>query len=171
DKVLKGDQLRKYQQLSKNILLTNYIEWILVRDGKPVMREQLCYRYDLENRKAKLNKDRVQAVVHLVQKFFEAELERISSAKKLAEALAVRAKMLKAYLREELLRQEREHQEGRLYELYKSFRDFVFHELQLDQFADAFTQNLVYGLFLARLNADTKEKEINLYNAIKYIPT
>ncbi|HAO47148.1 MAG TPA: N-6 DNA methylase [Ferruginibacter sp.] len=171
DKTLKGDQLKKYQQLSGNILLTNYIEWILVRDGKPVMRESLCYRYDLENKKSKLSKERVQAVALLIQKFFDAQPEVISSAKKLAEALAIRAKMLKGYLLEELIRQEKEHQEGRLYELYKSFRDYVFHELELEQFADAFTQNLVYGLFLARLNADTKEKEINLYNAIKYIPT
>jgi hypothetical protein len=171
DKVLKGEQLKKYQQLSGNILLTNYIEWILVRDGKPVMREQLCYRYDLENTKSKLNNDRVKAVALLIQKFFDAQPEVINSAKKLAEALALRAKLLKGYLLEELMRQEKEHQEGRLYELYKSFRDYVFHELELEQFADAFTQNLVYGLFLARLNAGTKEKEINLYNAIKYIPT
>lgn len=171
DKVLKSDQLKKYLQLSGNILLTNYIDWILVRDGKPVMRESLCYRYDLENKKSRLSTERAKAVTQLIQKFFDSQPETISSAKKLAEALAVRAKLLKGYLLEELIRQEKEHHEGRLYELYKSFRDYVFHELELEQFADAFTQNLVYGLFLARLNAGAKEKEINLYNAIKYIPT
>ena len=53
---------------------------------------------------------------------------------------------------EELIRQEHEHKEGRLYGLYDVFREQVFHELTLKEFADAFAQMLAYGLFLARLN-------------------
>ena len=66
------------------------------------------------------------------------------------------AELLRDYLGEELVRQEREHQEGRLFGLYKIFRDQVFHELTLKEFADAFAQMLAYGLFLARLNSDSK---------------
>ena len=47
------------------------------------------------------------------------------------------------------MRQEREHTEGRLLRAVQVFRDQVFHELTLKEFADAFAQMLAYGLFLA----------------------
>ena len=50
-------------------------------------------------------------------------------SQQLALALATRSKLLRDYLGEELVRQEREHKEGRLYGLYEVFRDQVFHEL------------------------------------------
>ena len=66
------------------------------------------------------------------------------------------------------MRQEREHKEGRLYGLFQIFRDQVFHELTLKEFADAFAQMLAYGLFLARLNSDSQP--ITLHNAREYVP-
>ena len=75
---------------------------------------------------------------------------------------------MKDFLLEELKRQEQEHTEGRLYQLYETFKSYIFHELTVDEFADAFAQNLVYGLFLAKLNADVQT--VNLYNAKKFIP-
>ena len=58
--------------------------------------------------------------------------------------------------------------EGRLFGLYKTFRDQVFHELTLKEFADAFAQMLAYGLFLARLNADEKTKSRSATRAITF---
>ncbi len=80
-----------------------------------------------------------------------------------------RRKLLKDFLLDELQRQEKEHNEGRLYQLFETFKSFVFHELTIEEFADAFAQNLAYGLFLATLNADNQS--VNLYNAKKFIPT
>jgi type I restriction-modification system DNA methylase subunit len=57
---------------------------------------------------------------------------------------------------------------GRLYGLYQIFRDQVFHELKLAEFADAFAQMLSYGLFLAKLNSDIKE--VTLTNARQFVP-
>jgi hypothetical protein len=81
-KVLKSDQMKRYQALSDNILLTDYLEWIWIRKGSK-QTEALCHETDLENPKFRLR-----------------------------DALG-----------EELVRQEREHQQGRLYGLYKTFRD------------------------------------------------
>ncbi|MFA5782173.1 MAG: type ISP restriction/modification enzyme, partial [Bacteroidales bacterium] len=169
DKILKSDQIKKYQALSDNILLTNYIDWIWIKEGKIQQRETLCFLTDIENKKAKLDKAKVTAVEKLIKSFFSQAPKEIADAKKLAQALAIRAKLLKDFLLDELKRQEQEHTEGRLYQLYETFRTFVFHELTTSEFSDAFAQNLVYGLFLAKLNADIQT--INLYNAKKYIPT
>ncbi len=169
DKILKSDQIKKYQSLSDNILITNYIEWIWIKEGKIQQRETLCFLTDIENKKAKLDSTKVSIVEKLIKSFLSQAPKEIADAKLLAEALAVRAKLLKDFLLDELKRQEIEHTEGRLYQLYETFKSFVFHELTVSEFSDAFSQNLVYGLFLAKLNADVKP--INLNNAWDYIPS
>ena len=58
--------------------------------------------------------------------------------------------------------------EGRLYGLFQIFRDQVFHELTLKEFADALAQMLAYGLFLARLNSGFNQ--VTLHNAREYVP-
>jgi len=67
-----------------------------------------------------------------------------------------------------LRRQENHHTEGRLHGLYQIFRDQVFHELTLAEFADAFAQMLAYGLFLAKLNSNGEM--ITLANARHFVP-
>ncbi len=169
DKILKSEQIKKYQSLSDNILITNYIEWIWIKEGKIQQRETLCFLTDIEDKKAKLCSTKVSSVEKLIKSFLSQAPKKIADAKLLAEALAARAKLLKDFLLDELKRQEVEHTEGRLYQLYETFKSFVFHELSVSEFSDAFSQNLVYGLFLAKLNADVKP--VNLNNAWDYIPS
>lgn len=129
----------------------------------------LCFKNEIENKKANLDPSKVEAVEKLIKNFFSQTPKLIGDAKKLAEALAVRAKLLKEFLLDELNRQKTEHTEGRLYQLYETFKKFIFNDLTIDEFSDAFAQNLVYGLFLAKLNADTKKIDLN--NAWDYIPS
>lgn len=169
DGTIKSDQIKKYQSLSDNILLTNYIDWIWIKEGRVQKRETLCLLTDIEDKRAKLDKIKADAVEKLIRSFLSQAPKEIADAKKLAQALAVRAKLLKDFLLDELKRQKVEHTEGRLYQLFETFKTFVFHELEVEEFADAFAQNLVYGLFLAKLNADVDK--VDLYNAKKYIPS
>jgi predicted helicase len=104
----------------------------------------------------------------LLQAFFSTPPEGIGRSQQLALALATRSKLLHDYLGEELVRQERDHKQGRLYGLFQIFRDQVFHELTLNEFADAFAQMLAYGLFLARLNSDSEP--VTLHNAREHVP-
>lgn len=168
DKIIKSDQIKKYQALSDNILITNYIDWIWIKGSETQKRETLCFLNDIENKKAKLDKHKVEAVEKLIKSFLSQPPKEIADAKKLAEELAIRAKLLKDFLLDELKRQQEENTDGRLFQLYETFRSFVFHELSISEFSDAFAQTLVYGLFLAKLNADTNI--VSLYNAKKYIP-
>ena len=167
DKVLKSDQIKRYKSLSQNIIVTDYLHFIWInKDG--IQRESLCHATDLESPKFRLRDDRVVAVRKLLEGFFSTAPEGIGRAQQLALALATRSKLLRDYLGEELVRQEREHKEGRLYGLFQIFRDQIFHELTLKEFADAFAQMLAYGLFLARLNSDSHA--ITLHNAREYVP-
>jgi predicted helicase len=167
-KVLKSDQITKYKSLSDNIMLTDYLQFIRINKYGAPQSERLCDQTDLENPKFQLREDRAAAVGKILQGFFSTAPEGIGRAQQLAMALATRSKLLRDYLGEELVRQEREHKEGRLYGLFQIFRDQVFHELELKEFADAFAQMLAYGLFLARLNSNSQP--ITLHNAREYVP-
>ena len=101
DKILKTDQIKKYQALSDNILLTNYIDWIWIKEGKIQQREALCFLTDIEDKRKKLDPVKVKAVEKLIQSFFSQAPKEIADAKKLAEALAIRAKLLKDFLLDE----------------------------------------------------------------------
>ncbi len=129
----------------------------------------LCHDTDLEDRRFRPREERIKAVAELLDGFFSTAPEGIGKSQQLALALATRSRLLRDYLGEELVRQEREHTEGRLFGLYQIFRDQVFHELKLAEFADAFAQMLAYGLFLARLNAGANER-ITLQNAREHVP-
>ncbi|MGH6858077.1 MAG: type ISP restriction/modification enzyme, partial [Methylocella sp.] len=112
--------------------------------------------------------DRVKGVSDLLRGFFSTAPEGIGQSQKLALELAKRSQFLRDFLDTELRRQEKEHTEGRLYGLYQVFRDQVFHELTLAEFADAFAQMLAYGLFLAKLNSN--REFITLRNARQFVP-
>lgn len=168
DKVLKTDQIEKYKKLSENLILTNYIEWIWIKEGVINKRAILCNISDIENKKFKPDDDKIQAVLKLIKDFFSQPPIGISDSEKLADALAIRAKHLKEFLLDDLQNQEKNERSGKLTGLYETFRDYVFDKLTLSEFSDAFSQTLVYGLFIAKLNADTET--VTLYNAKKYIP-
>jgi len=167
DKVLKSDQITRYRSLSDNILLTDYLHFIWI-NKEDIQRETLCHATDLETPRYVLREDRVAAVGKLLDGFFSTPPEGIDKAEQLALALATRSRLLRDYLDEELARQHREHKEERLYGLFEAFRTQVFHELTLNEFADAFAQTLAYGLFLAKLNAGNKQ--VDLHNVKQFIP-
>ncbi|HKQ45202.1 MAG TPA: type ISP restriction/modification enzyme [Rhizomicrobium sp.] len=169
DKVRKSDQIKKYQSLSQNIILTDYLRFIWIGKDGVLADEFLCRESNLEDRKFRLREDRIAAVSKLLQGFFSSAPEGIGRAQQLALALATRSRLLRDYLDEELIRQEKVHQEGRLYGLFQTFRDQIFHDLTVAEFADAFAQMLAYGLFLARLNAGERET-ITLNNAREHVP-
>ena len=170
DRVLKSDQIAKYQRLSGNLILTDYLEWIWLRDGKILKRETLCYPSDAGNRKARLNLDKAEKVAKLIAGFLSVPPAKLGNTNTLSRALAVRCHDLQDFLLEELKRQEKEHQEGPLYGLYVVFKEEVFQELRIEEFADAFAQTLGYGLFLAKLNAGEKAT-VTLRNAKQHIST
>ncbi|OPY82516.1 MAG: N-6 DNA Methylase [Syntrophorhabdus sp. PtaU1.Bin153] len=170
DQVLKSEQIAKYKRLSNNLILTNYLEWIWLKDGVVAGRETLAYRSDVGYHKAHLDPDKAGKVGKLIGNFLSTAPKGVSRVDVLALSLATRCHDLREFLTEELIRQEKEHQEGRLFGLFNVFKKDVFHELTLAGFADAFAQMLGYGLFLARINSGSNTP-VTLINAKQYIPT
>lgn len=167
--VLESEQIERYKKLSDNILLTNYLDWIWIKNSKIQRRVSLCSLNELLQTKHHIAQDKEQQVKELIQNYLSTAPQGVDSPKTLAKALGQRGQLLKTYLYDELNRQEREDKKGKLWGLYSTFRQMVDHELKLDDFTDTFAQMLVYGLFMARLNSESNK--IDLFNVEKYIPT
>ncbi len=167
-KVAKSDQIKKYLELSPNILLTDYLDWWwITADGTQDAR--LATPSEQEGKTIHLRPERAAEVARLLQGFLSQPPRKIGTAKALAEALATRSQLLRDYLGEELVRQERARAGGVLMGLFTAFRKQVSHEITLREFADAFAQTLAYGLFLAKLNAKPTDT-ITLLNAKQHVP-
>ncbi|MFA6965545.1 type ISP restriction/modification enzyme [Bosea sp. (in: a-proteobacteria)] len=170
DRVLKSAQITKYRSLSGNIIVTDYLQFIRIDEtGKVLQREVLAFASDLESRTVRVDPQKAAAVAGLLTAFFAVPPQGLQRAQQLALALATRARLLRDFLDAELVRQHKAKDEGRLHALFSVFRDQVFRELTVKDFADAFAQMLAYGLFLAKLNAPDGEI-IRLDTVRRFIP-
>jgi predicted helicase len=169
DKIRKSSQIKGYLQLSPNILLTDYLRFVWIKNGEVQADVQLTTLSAIEGKPAPLDPTCVKELSDLLRGFLNVSPVGIGAAKELAVELATRCRLLRDFMVEELIRQQKEEKQGRLNSLYQSFKTQVFSDLKLKEFADAYAQTLGYGLFLAKFNAAATDK-IDLYNAKKFVP-
>ncbi len=170
DSVIKSDQIKKYIELSDNLLVTNYLEFIWIRKGIIELREKICTS---ENLAVFKNLSGLEATENLINQFLKETPTGINNSKALAHALATRTKILKDFLRVTIQTQIDNNAQSPLTGLLSTFQTSISSELTVSEFSDAFAQMLSYGIFLAKLNADNgvaTEHALSLRNAKYYIP-
>lgn len=154
--ILKTPQIKKYLALNSNLLVTDYLNFIWLKGETEVRRVQLeeATAPQLEN---------------LIKDFYRETPQGISTAKELAKALAIRTKFLKDSLQELLENQITYQSTLKLVGLYQYFKNIISENFTTHQFSDAFAQTLSYSLFLAKLNAEGKNLDLqNIRNFISY---
>jgi len=144
DKIEESDQLKRYHRTFPNVILTNFFEFRLYRNGKlidnvqigrPLIAKQLKLVPPVEN------KDKF---FDLLNKFFTFSLPRTYTPKTLAEALACRTHYLRRQVLFELNRSN-----GKLIGFYEAFQQHLIAGLTKEDFADMYAQTITYGLFAA----------------------
>ena len=146
EKLLRGEQLKKYSALSPNILLTDSWRFILMQGGVAI--------------KSGEGKGEVVEILH---RFFSHPPLSIGDAQDLAQKLALRCKWIKEELTTTL--QGKRCPEP-LANLLTTFRKEISPEMDTAEFADALAQTMVYGALLARLNTYHTIKDIYIENLI-----
>ena len=174
-RLTRSKQIVKYQNLSQNILLTDYISWLWLGDeNKGKTPTVLCTLAEFDDKRFQPSLASLDRTAQQLEKFFSTPPKGIKQASELAEGLATRCKYLKEELRKTLHQQEKSRLKNRLFGLYKAFQKQISEQLQLDEFVDAYAQMIGYGLLLARLQAykkGSKENElVTLDNAQKFFP-
>lgn len=167
DKVLKSKQLKKYLTITHNLILTNYAEFLLIKNQAVVDRDNLFYLTDLETKSATLRHGNIQLITELFRKFFFSEPLKIGEAKLLAIHLAERGRIVKEFILEILKESSGDPFSQKVAGLYQVFKDTLVSDLSEEEFADAYAQTVLYGFFLAFLQSN---KRISIDDTSRLIP-
>ncbi len=169
DYIEDSEQLKRYKATFPNVILTNFYEYRLYRDGKriaqamigrPLIAKQLLTTPPVEN---------VAQFKELLDLFFSFSLPRVHTARSLAVELAKRTR----FLRDEVIAVEMQENGSKghrqIVGFYEAFRKYLIATLTERQFADLYAQTITYGLFTARTRVPLEQDEFNRRLAFDYI--
>ncbi len=157
------EQLQRYRGSLPNLILTNFLEFYLFRNGKIINEVHLANPVFLKLGKQPVPEN-IDKLNELIDQFFSFSVPETYTAKALATELAKRTRFLSSLILEQLS-EDTEAISG----IYKTFKEELIESLTEESFADMYAQTISYGLFSARIWA--KEEEFSGATAYKYIPS
>ena len=158
DYIENSEQMQRYRTTFPNLILTNFYEFRLYRNGecvdklllaRPVIQTLLYEIPPLEQ---------PEQLVALLGRFFSFSLPRLFTAETLAVELAKRTR----FLREEVIVQqlaEEKDAPGALTGFYEAFKQYLIGDLTEENFADLYAQTITYGLFAANLPGEIQSAQ------------
>ena len=180
ESLIDSPQMKKYLEITNNLVLTNYIDFILFKNGSVVKNTSIASKLDLKQAKPKAKNEK--EIIDIFKSFFLSSTEQIKSTKKLSVELAKRTRILRDLILEELsesmLNPEYKDHDPSGHKMKNPFNKFylIFEKalvkgLTLEDFADMYAEIIGFGLLFFRLSKDILlTKENILSNIPHYIP-
>jgi predicted helicase len=169
DEVQETEQIKRYNEIFHNFILTNFLEFRFYRFGQKVDTVFIGRQHTMVSLTAKPVPENHEKYQELFKTFFHFTLPCNLNAKTLAEALAIRTRFIRDWVvMEELDRapgndEETNHITG----FYNAFKTYLIHGINKEEFADLYSQTLTFGLFIA---ATRRTKRLKRENAVRFIP-
>jgi hypothetical protein len=154
DHIQGSEQLKRYRHTFPNLILTNFFEFRLYRNGDLIDSAQIGRPFIVHKLKTIPPVEKDREFLNLLEQFFAFSLPRTYTAKSLAVELAKRTRFLKDQVIAEELREESEKGTGFILGFYEAFQKYLIGTLTKDAFADLYAQTITYGLFAARTRAE-----------------
>jgi type I restriction-modification system DNA methylase subunit len=148
------DQLKRYLKTFPNLILTNFFEFCLYRDGHLIDKVQIARPYVIHKLGTIPPVEKEQEFFNLLEHFFSFSLPKTFTAKTLAIELAKRTRFLKEQVIIEELKEEEREGKGFILGFYEAFQKFLIQGLTKEEFADLYSQTITYGLFAARTRTE-----------------
>jgi len=161
------EQLKRYINTFPNIILTNFLDFRLYRNGTlidSVRIGEAFIIYQLGQIPPVENEAKFFA---FLDRFLSYSLPKVYDARSLAIELAKRTRFLRDEVVTQELREEGSSGKTNLSGFYEAFRKFLIAGLSQEEFADLYSQTITYGLFAARTRSEDK---FNRKLAYDYIP-
>lgn len=166
DKVLQSKQMEKYIESINNIILTDYARFMLIRNGEKVIDFNFFSVLDLKKTGYFPTDEKIGQLIELVDVFFSYKRLPIRSAEDLAKELALKAKLLKDILKEQLTedikREKSEKTPSPIHDFYLGIKSLI-KDINIEDSADAYAQTVTFALFLARKNSSNGIERISAY--------
>jgi len=161
-----SEQLKRYRHTFPNLILTNFFEFRLYRNGTLIDKVLIGRPFIVHKLKTIPPVEKESDFLDLLEKFFSFSLPKVYNAKTLAIELAKRTRFLKdEVIAEDLI--EEGTGKGFISGFYEAFRRYLISGLSKEEFEDLYSQTITYGLFAARTRS---EKGFNRKLAYDNIP-
>ncbi|MHB9013943.1 MAG: type ISP restriction/modification enzyme [Ignavibacteriaceae bacterium] len=163
DRIEDSEQLGRYLSTFPNVILTNFTEFRLYRNGERVEKISIARPFVIKKLFTVPPLENEDKLFELLQRFLDFSLPKTYTAKTLAVELAKRTKFLK----DEVVSEELKSGTKSIHGFYEAFKEFLIAGINENEFADLYSQTITYGLFAARLRAG---EEFNRKLAFSFIP-
>ncbi len=172
DKEIRGEQIKKYSEGAiPNIILTDYMRFILIRNQEPILDIILFDKDDLTRGKKIFSGDSIKRFNQLIGTFLDYKLPTIKNPTELALELSKRAKLLRdlvqEQLEEDLFKSKNNESVTSIYDFYEAFKELI-KEANVSDCVDAYSQTITYGLFLSKIGS---HDGLSRDSAVTYIPS
>jgi predicted helicase len=166
DDIETSAQLKRYISTFPNLILTNFYEFRLYRNGQRVANVLLARPYIPQKLKTIPPAEHTDEFLALLERFFQFSLPTKFTAESLAKELATRTRFLRDQVIKEELRETSNAGAKKILGFYEAFQKHLIFNLKPDEFADLYAQTITYGLFAARTRANGAFNRILAYDLI-----
>lgn len=174
DKLINSNQIKKYAKTSDNIIITNYREFILLQKRKNTSELEEIKRIKILTDDLSISphiETEIQDFENLILDFFKYEYQSIKTKKQLIEVLSKQSFYLSQKLREKIEHpKENQHFYKVINRLFKNYSQTLHYTYSKADFCDIYSQSLVYGLFISRLEDPKLIFDEIKNNYVNYIP-
>lgn len=146
------EQFNRYKNSLDHILFTDYLDFHLYEFGEFVDSVRIA---EVRGDKVVVIQPNVTKFLEMVDSFSGALPQKITSAKKLAQMMAAKAKLLAETIYKTL--ENDTEKTGELAGQWNAFKNILIHDLTEKAFADIYAQTIAYGMFAARLHDKTPD--------------
>ncbi len=150
------EQFDRYKKYLENLIITNYLDFHFFKNGELVTTINIG---KTEPKKVIPISENFENFSNLIKDFSAYKGQTIKSAKKLAEMMAVKARLLAEVIEKALTGKSdgepfemHEAANNTLHEQLKAFKQILIHDITEKEFADIYAQTIAYGMFAARLH-------------------
>lgn len=150
-----SEQLQRYRHTFPNLILTDFYEFCLYRNGVLAETALLARPFIPQTLKVKPPAEQVEALTRLLETFFSFALPPSLTPEALSVELAHRTR----FLRDQVILPELD-QQGAISGFYQAFLEYLIAGLTREQFADLYAQTITHGLFAARTRAQTRPSRL-----------
>ena len=160
------EQFDRYRNALDNLIITDYLIFEFYKEGEFVTSIQIG---EIRNGEIIPLADNFDTFTQLIQDFCRYQGQTIRSAKRLAELMAAKARLLSSSLHEAIEQDIKENKSTELWGQLDAFRRVLIDTLTPKEFADIYAQTIAYGMFAARLH-DTTLDTFSRFEAATLIP-
>jgi hypothetical protein len=151
DMIEESEQLTRYRATFPNLVLTNFLEFRLYRNGERIQTVLATRPFVLTRLQTSPVVEKADELHALLDRFFDFSLPKTFTAESLAVELARRTRFLCDVVGQQLA--DEKDTPGILTGFFEAFQTFLIGTLTPEDFADLFSQTITYGLFAARTRA------------------